>query len=178
MDDKRQMLRHFLGALAYRTQKALRGAPETFGEFDPGKGVRTPKEIVRHMTGVISYVPILFDGERLPSDPLPSLNDEVCRFHEVLKQISQLIESGIPFQEGIRAEQLLQGPLSDAMSHAGQLAMLRRLAGNPIPPENFVFAQIDSERLGADQPEPARPSEVWNEAPPGWVAPSTRNKTA
>ena len=71
--------------------------------------------------------------------------------------------------EGLRAritdEQFLQGPLSDAMTHAGQLAMLRRLAGHPVPPENFVFAEIDQANVGPDQPEPARPDEEWPERP-------------
>lgn len=33
MNDKRTLLRHFLAALAYRTQKALRDAPADFGDF-------------------------------------------------------------------------------------------------------------------------------------------------
>jgi hypothetical protein len=46
MDDKRVMLRHFLAALAYRTQKALRGAPESFFSFQIAPKVRTPLELV------------------------------------------------------------------------------------------------------------------------------------
>ena len=46
MGDKETMARHFLAALAYRTQKALRDAPENFGEFEAGMKVRTPKELV------------------------------------------------------------------------------------------------------------------------------------
>jgi hypothetical protein len=60
---------------------------------------------------------------------------------------------------------LLQGPFSDAMTHAGQLALLRRLAGSPVAPENFVFAEINAANLGPDQPLPARPDEVWPEKP-------------
>lgn len=63
------------------------------------------------------------------------------------------------------AEILLQGPFSDAMTHAGQLALLRRMAGSPVPPENFVFAEISAANLGLDQPLPARPDEDWPEAP-------------
>ena len=63
------------------------------------------------------------------------------------------------------AEKFLQGPFADAMTHAGQIAILRRLAGCPVPPENFIYAAIDSQRLGPDQAEPARPDPVWREAP-------------
>ena len=174
--EKRDILCHFLGTLAYRAQKALRDAPEDFGYFEAGNQVRIPKEIVRHMTGVLSYVPILFNQDRLPSEPLDTFKDEILRFHQVLKNVSQLIEMGVPFQEGIKPEQLLQGPLSDAMTHVGQLAILRRLAGYPVPPENFVFAEVDPENLGIDQAEPARPHEVWNEAPKNWISPSKLKK--
>ena len=70
------------------------------------------------------------------------------------------------------AERLLQGPFSDAMTHAGQLAMLRRLAGVPIPPENFIVAKIDAEHYGPEQAEPVSPDEGWPEAPEGWSPPT------
>ena len=66
---------------------------------------------------------------------------------------------------GDRPERLLQGPLADAMTHAGQLAMLRRLSGDPVRPENFILAEIDSGCLGKDQPAPVSPDEIWPEAP-------------
>jgi hypothetical protein len=68
-------------------------------------------------------------------------------------------------------ERLLQGPFSDAMTHAGQLAMLRRMAGAPVAPEDFVLADINPERLGPDQAEPASPDAIWHEAPGGWKPP-------
>ena len=70
------------------------------------------------------------------------------------------------------AGRLLQGSFSDAMTHAGQLAMLRRLAGIPVAPENFIVAKIDAERLGIEQAEPFSPDEKWDEAPKGWLPPS------
>jgi hypothetical protein len=169
MDDKRQLLLHFLAALAYRTQKALRDAPASFGSFRAGDQTRTPEELVRHMTSVLGFARTFFVGGHYRPDPLPSLEDEISRFHEMLQNLGRHIEAGEPLLNEITEERLLQGPLSDAMTHAGQLAMLRRLAGVPVPPENFVFAEIDSERLGPDQAEPARPDEVWAEAPGEWL---------
>jgi len=96
------------------------------------------------------------------------------RFHEMLGEIAQHIEAGDPLQQGMTAERLLQGPFSDAMTHAGQIAMLRRLAGMPVPPENFVFAEIVAERLGVEQAEPAQPDQEWPEAPPDWRPPPRR----
>lgn len=172
MDDKGQLLRHFLAALAYRTQKALRGAPPDFGSFCAAAGVRTPAELVRHMTSVLGYARTFFIGGQYRAEPLPSLEEEIERFHHMLEDLAEHIETGTPLLQGISAERLLQGPFSDAMAHAGQLALLRRLTGVPVPPENFIFAEIESERLGADQAEPARPDDIWPEAPDGWLPPS------
>jgi hypothetical protein len=174
MDDKRELLRHFLAALAYRTQKALRDAPAGFGDFRAAEGARTPVELVMHMTSVLGYARTFFTGGKYLPDALSSLSEEVVRFHEVLEDLGRHIDSGNPFPEGLTEERLLQGPLSDAMTHAGQLAMLRRLAGVPVAPENFVFADITTKRLGTEQAEPAQPDETWPEAPAGWLPPSQR----
>jgi hypothetical protein len=169
MDDKRKMLRHFLAALAYRTQKALRDAPDGFGDFSVGGMVRTPRELVRHMTSVLGYARTYLVGGRYWPEPLPDLAKEIERFHEMLADLSSRLERGEPLRE-ITPEQLLQGPFSDAMTHAGQLAMLRRLSGAPVPPENFIVADIHINRLGAEQPAPVSPDAVWPEAPDGWSA--------
>lgn len=165
MNDKSFMLRHFLAALAYRTQKALRGAPESFGKFSAGNEIRTPTELIRHMTSVLGYARTFFIGGNYRPKPLPALADEVERFHEMLEDLAAHIEKGTSLQGDMTAERLLQGPFSDAMTHAGQLAMLRRLAGVPVAPENFIVAKIDASRLGRDQPEPASPDDFWPEAP-------------
>ena len=168
-DDKRALLRHFLAALAYRAQKALRDAPVGFGDFRPQDGVRSPAELVRHMTSVLGYACTHFTGGRYRPEPLATLDAEIARFHQMIETLAGHIESAVPLADGVTTERLLQGPLADAMTHVGQLAMLRRLAGAPVPPENFVFAEIDPARLGRDQAKPARPDPVWPEAPPGWV---------
>lgn len=173
MDDKRILLRHFLAALAYRTQKALRNAPADFDSFSVGEGVRTPTQLIRHMTSVLGYARTFFVGGRYWPAPLPSFQDEIGRLHDMLRDLAGHLETGTALQ-GTSPERLLQGPFSDAMSHAGQLAMLRRLAGSPVAPENFVFAEIDPERLGCDQAGPASPDETWPEAPEGWLPPPNR----
>jgi hypothetical protein len=161
---KRELLRHFLGALAYRTQKALRGAPAEFGNFEAGNQIRTPKELVRHMTSVLGYSRTFFIGGSSRPEPLHTLSDEIDRFHEMLELVSEHLSNGDQLQ-GIREEQLLQGPFSDAMTHAGQLAMLRRLYGDPVPPENFIAADISPEQIGSSQAEPVSPDADWPEAP-------------
>jgi len=164
MDEKRTLRRHFLAALAYRTQKALRGAPPDFASFRPAPKVRTPHELIRHMDSVLGYSRTFLVGGSYQPPMLTDFGETVAHLHEILADVARHLEVGTEFS-GINAESLLQGPFSDAMTHAGQLALLRRLAGAPVPPENFVFAEIQAANLGLDQPLPARPDKDWPEAP-------------
>ena len=151
MDDKRALLRHFLAALAYRTQKALRDAPGSFEGFKAGQRVRTPAELVRHMSEVLAYARTCLDGKEYRPGPESSFDEEVEHLHSILEDLGRHLASDAPMM-GTTEEVLLQGPLSDAMTHAGQLALLRRLAGSPVPPENFMKADVDPSNLGPDQP--------------------------
>ena len=164
MDEKRKLLTHFLAALAYRTQKALRDAPLDFADFRAAPKVRTPHELIQHMDSVLGYARTFFVGGRYRAPALPDFHTAVEHFHETLADVARHLESGTEFKN-INAEKLLQGPFSDAMTHAGQLAMLRRLSGTPVPPENFVFAHISSTNLGPNQPFPAMPDKEWPERP-------------
>jgi hypothetical protein len=163
MDEKRELLRHFLAALAYRTQKALRGCPPEFADFYAGNKTRTPVELVRHMTSVLGYARTFFIGGPYRPEPLPTFEEEIVRFHEILASLSAHLAADDPFLEGLTPERLLQGQLSDAMTHAGQLAMLRRLFGDPVPPENFINAAVSADNLSPDQPAPASPDDLWPE---------------
>jgi hypothetical protein len=89
-------------------------------------------------------------------EPLPTMADEIERFHEMLESLRDHLESGTPLN-GLTEEQLLQGQFSDAMTHAGQLAMLRRLHGEPVRSENFIHAAISADNLSPDQPDPVAP---------------------
>ena len=166
----RALLRHFLGALAYRTQKALRGAPESFGEFSAGAGVRTPHELVWHMTGVVGYARTMLHGGRFTPPRLDCFAGEIARFHQTLEALSRDFADP-SLTATISDEQFLQGMLSDAMTHAGQLAMLRRMAGAPVASENFIFADVRADNVGAAQSDPVAPDTWWTpdqgHRPPG-----------
>ena len=160
MNESRRMLQHYLAALAYRTQKALRGAPPSFADFKAGSRVRTPHELVWHMTGVIGYARTTLHGGRFQPPRLATLDEEVERFHATLRELHADFANS-DLDASITDEQFLQGPLSDAMTHAGQLAMLRRLEGSPVASENFIFAKIATDNVARDQPEPASPDLDW-----------------
>ncbi len=164
----RTLLRHFVAAIAYRTQKALRGAPPHYPHFSAGHQLRTPVEILRHMTSVLGYARTFFVGGIYPITPEPLVDfaAEQGRFHEMLASLDALLAEAAIATE-LTDDQLLQGPLADAMTHVGQLALLRRLAGDPVAPENFIRATVRPGGVGMDQPEPVAPDAVWPEAPPG-----------
>jgi hypothetical protein len=154
------MLQHFLAALAYRTQKALRDAPEGFGEFRVAPTARTPYELLWHMSGLIGYARTMLHGGDFEPPRLPTLAAEADRFHDLLAQLRD--DLGNPaLSARIRDEQFLQGPLADAMTHVGQLAFLRRLSGSPVPSENFIFATITADNLGVGQALPNAPDPDW-----------------
>jgi len=156
----RQLLQHFLAALAYRTQKALRGAPPGFGGFRVAPNVRTPHQLIRHMTGVIGYARTMLHGGTFAPPQLPDFGDEVARFHDTLAALHADFADG-SLTASVSDERFLQGPLADAMTHAGQLAMLRRLAGSPVVSEDFIKAEIDAANVGPEQPEPVAPDAWW-----------------
>jgi hypothetical protein len=164
MDEKRSLLKHFLAALAYRTQKALRDAPPEFADFRAAPQVRTPHELIRHMDSVLGYSRTFFLGGSYRPPVFPEFSSAIEHFHEVLTDIARLLEENAELHD-VTPEILLQGPFSDAMTHAGQLALLRRLSGSPVPPENFTYAEITSENLSPNQPPPRSPDVDWPEKP-------------
>ncbi len=166
MTESRKLLQHFLAALAYRTQKALRGAPPGYPDYRAEINSRTPHELMWHMTGLLGYARTMLNGGTFEPPWLPVFGDEVARFHSLLHEL--LTDFSNPsLSARISDEQFLQGPLADAMTHVGQLAMLRRLAGAPVPSENFIYASIDSGNVSAAQPMPAAPDASWRpDAPP------------
>ena len=91
-----------------------------------------------------------------------SMDAEIARVHDMLAQLGRSLVNGSPLR-GITEKQLLQGPFAHAMTHAGHLALLRRLAAFPTPPENFVFAEIRVDHIREDQAEPVTPDAEWPE---------------
>ena len=153
MDEKRELLRHSLATLAYRAARTLEGAPEQFAEFN-GAG-RQPVQILAHMGDLFEWALSIAAGQQRwrESKPLP-WPAERQRFFTLLQELDAFLASAEPLQAPV--ERLLQGPVADALTHVGQLAMLRRLAGNPTRGENFYVAEIAAGRVSAEQPAPVK----------------------
>ena len=151
----RQMLRHTLATLTYRAAKSLRGAPATFAAFASGENGRTPVQILAHMGDLFDWALALCRGEHTwrDSTPLPWA-EEVERFFRTIQAFDDYLASDQPL--GYTAEKLFQGPVADALTHTGQINMLRRMAGCPIKGENYFRAEIVSGRVGQEQAVPKR----------------------
>src|SRR5712691_12907178 len=98
MDDKRKLLRHFLATLAYRLQKAVRCAPESFASFRAAPKVRTPHELIHHMDSLMGYARTFFIGGEYQQEMLPDFTGEILRFHATLADVARHLEIGTPFR--------------------------------------------------------------------------------
>src|ERR1700678_1397992 len=140
-DPKRELLRHALAALAYRAGKAVRDAPAGFADFHAGEGVRTPGQILAHMSDLFDWALSIAKGKQTwrDSKALP-WEKEVERFFAALKRFDEFLASSVPVEAPL--EKLVQGPIADALTHVGQLTILRRLARAPMKSENYYAAEI------------------------------------
>jgi hypothetical protein len=152
-DNTLHMLRHTVATLAYRGGKAIRGAPGGFSEYSASPGSRTPGQILAHVCDLFDWATKMADGvHEWRNTPPQSWEKDCARFFAGLEAFDRRLANGAAI--GMDAEKLFQGPVADALTHIGQIAMLRRMAGAPIRGENYVKAQIAVGRVGADQPTP------------------------
>jgi hypothetical protein len=154
-DSSRDLLRHTLATLAYRAGKAVRNAPKEFAEYGSAETPRTPAKILSHIGDLMDWGLSMANGQREWHDsaPLP-WDKEVQRFFTSLKALDDYLASDLPLQ--VQAEKLFQGPIADALTHVGQLAILRRMSGAPIKGENYFVADIQAGRVGPEQSAPKR----------------------
>jgi hypothetical protein len=157
MDDKRAFLRHTLATVAYRGGKAVRSAPASFAAYETGAAPKTPAQILAHIGDLFDWALSIAKGKQAWNNSTPlEWNAEVARFHATLKTLDDYLASDAPLN--CEPEKLFQGAIADALTHIGQLAMLRRLAGAKITAENFYQADIVAGRVGPEQTAPKRES--------------------
>lgn len=154
-ESSRQLLRHTLATLAYRAGKALRGAPESFAAYSTGEKSRTPAHILAHMGDLFDWALSIARGQQeWHESTLLPWPQEVERFFRTLQLFDEFLASDAPLAAS--PEQLFQGPVADALTHTGQLTILRRMAGCPIRGENYFRAEIEAGRVGDEQAAPVR----------------------
>lgn len=153
--DDLSLLRHTVATLAYRGGKAVRHAPAEFAAFKAGPTTRTPAEILAHIGDLLDWAFGMADGRQdwHDSTPLP-WQQEIDRFFGGLKKLDDRLASGAAL--GFPPEKVFQGPIADALTHVGQIAMLRRMAGHPMRGESYFQADIVKGRVGPEQSAPRR----------------------
>jgi hypothetical protein len=155
MTEARVLLRHALATLAYRGGKAIRSAHATFADYRCGESSRTPGQILAHIGDLLDWGLSIAEGQQKWQTSAPlAWEKERERFFVSLKKFDNYLAS--EKQLHVPAEKLLQGPLADALTHTGQIAMLRRLSGGPIKGESYFVAEITAGRVGDDQAPPRK----------------------
>jgi len=151
----RELLRHTVATLAYRAAKTMRGAPESFASYRPGPKANSAVEIVAHMGDLFDWALSMALGQGKWNNATPQAWDKECaRFFAALKRFDDLLASDAKIEYDLT--RLFQGPIADALTHTGQIAMMRRLSGAPMKGESYNRADIVGGRVGAEQ-TPADP---------------------
>ena len=155
MNEARSLLRHTLATIAYRGGKAIRNAGPSFGEYGSPDTSRTPGKILAHIGDLMDWGLAMCEGRREWHDSPPLAWEKECeRFFASVKKFDDYLASDNPLQ--VSAEKLFQAPIADALTHVGQIAMLRRMARVPMKSEYYVIAEITAGRVGPDQVPPRK----------------------
>jgi len=152
-DVARATLRQLTATLAYRAAKVLRDVPSTFPGTTVGPATRRPVQIVAHMADLMTWgVSMAGGGHEWTRGGSDDWEREVARFFDGLAALDAALAAEGPFAGSI--DKLIQGPLADALTHVGQLALLRGISGTPVRPESYARATIVVGRVGPDQAAP------------------------
>ena len=154
-DSARDMLRHTVATLAYRGAKAVRGAPEGFGDFKASPTSRTPSQILSHICDLMDWALTQARGNQSWTDSTPGTwDDDTARLFKALRALDEYLASSEPL--GYEPGHIFQGAIADALTHVGQINYLRRMFGHPVRGENYFRAEITTGRVGTEQAAPRR----------------------
>jgi hypothetical protein len=146
-ESAKELFRHSLATLSYRGGKAFRGAPDSFSGFRIRPSGRTAGEILAHICDVLDWGLIMAKEKHVWRESTPQAwEQDVERFFAVLRAFDDFISSDSPLQAPL--DKLFQGPIADALTHVGQIAMLRRLAEAPLKAESYFRADVALGHIG------------------------------
>lgn len=155
MNEKREMLRHTVATLAYRAAKVFRDAPPDFATFRSSETTRTSGQILAHLTNLFDWALSIAQGRQAWTNSEPvNWEQGVDRFYAALGKFDAYLASGEQLNSS--EEKLFQGPVADALTHVGQIGLLRRIASAPVRGENYFVADVEVGSVGARQKPPRR----------------------
>lgn len=145
----RDCLRHIVATIAYRGTRVMENLPDDFPEFNAGKGVMTPLQLLGHINMLLHVCTARIKGQDVQKGEIEDWKTEKKRFYKRLAELDDGISTGKTVHV-LSLEQLIHGPLLDALTHIGQISMLRRLAGSPIERIGYLKANIRIGRIGPE----------------------------
>ncbi len=150
LQTKRDLLRHSVATLAYRGGKAVSNVADDFAAFRVNETTRTPVSILAHIGDLLDWALCVAQGDYTYKESAPlAWKQEVARFFDALKKLDTYLASNEPL--GYPVEKIYQGPIADALTHVGQIALLRRMAGTPMRGESYFRSEIEVGRVGGKQ---------------------------
>ena len=149
-DETRYLLRHLLATIAYRGARSLADAPEGYAETRLADDGWTAGETLAHMTNVLGYVYAKLTDTERERHEAGAWAEDLESFYGMLRRLDDALagEASVATDEALR---FVQGPLADALTHVGQLAAMRRVAGAPVPAQNYILAKIEVGKVGFEE---------------------------
>ncbi len=148
--DTTRLMRHLLATIAFRSSRALRDAPAGFEDARLAEDGWCARELLWHMTNVLAFAyATVTRTERVKHEKL-EWDGEVKRFYAMLGDLDAKLVAGASLDPGMDLK-LVQGPFADALTHVGQLLSMRRRAGSPVPPTNYIKADIQTGRTALEE---------------------------
>jgi hypothetical protein len=145
------VLRHLVATIAFRATVAVRGFPAEAASKAAAEGARTPLELLAHVADLMQWSALLVRAEGRPQRATDaSWEAAEARLYVGLAALDAALVAGIAPDADVDA--LLQGPLADALTHVGQLLLMRRLAGAPAEKQRYLRAAITAGAVGPEQP--------------------------
>lgn len=155
-DRDRALLRNMVATIAYRGGKALRAAPPGFGDFRAPGVMNPPGVLLAHIVDLLQWARRFCAGDEdafTITEPT-TWDGDVGRFYAALDELDHAAQASAPIPASL--ERLFQAPIADALTHIGQIALLRRMAGAPVLGESYRKAEIVAGRIGPEQAPPGR----------------------
>ena len=145
-DLKRELLRHLVATVVFRARVAVKDAPPEFAGFRLDNAVRTPAEILAHLGDLLEGSLYLMKGELRILESKPMVwDEELKRFFAAAGAFDEYLASADLLAQPV--EKIVQGPVADALTHVGQIVMLRRAAGSPVVTEGYFAAEIVADEI-------------------------------
>ena len=139
------ILVRLLDGLAFRFRWATEDLrPEDY-EIRPAPDCMSIWELVRHIWGLVNWVSISMDTERFRKvDDVQLTRKNILQKIQLQRKallamsnedLNRVTIDGNPFW------QIINGPITDALTHVGQINSFRRLSGNPTPSANVFLGE-------------------------------------